>query len=153
MKYCIKFCGCGRIHAVSSVDVSDAISNEMEVLLICGRCGVADRIGADTDADGYSLYDIPLIPNRNIFSDDLVYVNKTKFSKIIYSLGYPVPLKSGHIASGKVSGGFIDDSTGSLCCVDMETLIKTIPDDVLEDISGYVVQGFDWSGTKYENNI
>lgn len=46
---------------------------------------------------------------------------------------------------------FIDEYIHDRTTVNMDRFINETPDDILEELSGYWIEGLNWSGTKYEN--
>lgn len=46
---------------------------------------------------------------------------------------------------------FIDEYKHDRTTVNMDWFIKQTPEDMLFEISCYMIDGFDWSGTKFEN--
>lgn len=108
---------------------------------------------------------------------DTVELNPEAFAKptkIIYDKGYKVPMKSGDYADYYYNGNFtytgypdfwkiqrtditvdeimefIDTWNKERTQVNMDCLISALPDDVLEDLSKYWIDAFNWKGTKYE---
>lgn len=93
--------------------------------------------------------------------------------EIFYSHGYPVPMKTGQYADNCFNGkftdmcypdfyeiqrnditakevlDFIDEYNHDRTTVDMDRFIKETPDDVLEELSHYGIEGLNWSGTKF----
>lgn len=96
--------------------------------------------------------------------------------EIFYSHGYGVPMKTGYNATDYMDGVFYDNSYPLIyeiqrnditpeeifsyfaeydhkrSTVNMGMFIRLTPDDVLQELSGYLIDGLDWSGTKYERN-
>lgn len=112
MDYDVRICSCGTIHFIPIHKINLAITQDKELLWICGRCGNATRIGADREPndyfDGpdapeyvYSMYSVDMIPNR----DDQVRsieekdfrdgVEHKAYSEIFYSCGVQVPMRTG----------------------------------------------------------
>ena len=46
---------------------------------------------------------------------------------------------------------FIDKYTNDRTTVNMNRFISETPEDMLEEISHYMIDGFNWKGTKWEN--
>ena len=101
--------------------------------------------------------------------------NQKAIKEILYSHGYAVPMMSGNNATDFFSGGrfsdrwypdfykiqrdditvkeimqFIDKFNDDRTTVNMDRFIYNTPDDVLEELSHYSIDGFDWSGTKFQ---
>ena len=45
---------------------------------------------------------------------------------------------------------FIEKYHKDRSTVNMNQLISSIPEDVLEELSNYWIEGLDWTGTKYQ---
>lgn len=45
---------------------------------------------------------------------------------------------------------FIDIYQKERMTVNMNRFIKETPDDILKEVSGYYIEGFNWTGTKFE---
>lgn len=179
-KYDINICKCGRIHAVREEDVNNAIINNKEIMLICGGCGNIKRIGADNYGDGYSMYTINVSANNDnntaTFDTSIFAVNDNKkaVDKIIYSEGYKVYMKTGYYANTYYNGIFEDTTSPDFTdimnyrtsatemrqfidkyykdrrTVNMKIMLREIPEDVLEELSGYYIDSFDWTDTKFD---
>lgn len=100
--------------------------------------------------------------------------NKKAIDEIIYSHGYKVPMNTGQYATDYSDGRFsdrwypdfykiqrvditvpeimkfIDEYSHARTTVNMKRFISQTPEDVLEEISRYWIEGFDWTGTKWE---
>lgn len=178
-KYDIRFCKCGRIHAIDNAVLDKALKNNKNLLLICGGCGAATLIGADVDAEGYMMYSADFSPyeNTSIIPADFENSDTRKgIEEIFYSLGYKVPMMTEEYATMCFSGyfvdttcpdfseiqktnitteeimNFIDEHNRNKIAVNMSRFIRETPDDVLEAVSSYLMRGFDWVGTKYEKS-
>lgn len=93
-KYEVRICRCGCVHFIPWKDVEDAVEQNKEFVTICNRCGEAVRYGADDYFDeGNALYCYPL---------DTGEITKERFdeefTKIFYSKGVRVPMKTGYFA-------------------------------------------------------
>ena len=99
---------------------------------------------------------------------------KKAIDEIIYSHGYKVPMKTGQYATDYFRGrfsdrwypdfykiqrenitvpeimDFIEEYTHDRTTVDMQRFIYQTPEDVVEEISHYWIEGLDWTGTKWE---
>lgn len=93
---------------------------------------------------------------------------------VLYSQGYRVPMKTGQYATDYFNGifsdrwypdfwkiqrkditvkeimDFIDEYNRDRSTVNMRRFINETPDDVLDELSNYVIDGLDFTGTKYE---
>lgn len=186
-KYLIAICNCGRIHMIEMPEMKEMIRANKYAILICSGCGRAAKIhGAfykistmqprmnqlyiNIDKfNRYNFTDITLSPS--IQKDD-----DTCLSKIIYSPGIKVPMKTGHYATSYSDGVFsdgdfslsqirrdditvekikkiIDKYEQDKTVVDMVNFIHDNPDDVLDEISRLDISSFNWKDTKYEKNI
>lgn len=193
IKYDVRFCSCGRIHFIDDKDISEAISEDKELVLICGGCGKALFIGAnktmyelesDEPEEVYELYSYIEEKYFKIDSDNFTkrieylktigWIRYKPIHMIVYNPGKKVYMKSGNIATLFINGVFHDQlisefeqerflhryklkeegipyiKTNHGTSVDMERLINDLTEDELEALSGYAINSFDWSGTKYE---
>ena len=138
-KFDVRFCNCGRIHLVDWDSIDNAIDNNKEILLICGGCGRASRIGADDYFDeGKAMYTIELthegkdhviIDERN-FSDNTDPSEKyfPKFTKIIYSNGIRIPMKNGYYATSYFNGIWQDTRRDYINFNEARLLRKSVAD-------------------------
>jgi hypothetical protein len=137
-KFDVRFCRCGRIHLVDWCDINAAIDTEKEILLICGGCGAATRIGADDYDGGKAMYSIDLtheskdhvvIDERN-FADNTEPSEKyfPKFTKIIYSNGIRVPMKNGYYATSYFNGIWQDTRRDYINFNEARLLRKSVAD-------------------------
>ena len=138
-KFDVRFCSCGRIHLVDWDSIENAIDNNKEILLICGGCGRASRIGADDYFDGgKSMYTIDLaheskdhviIDERN-FSDNADSSEEyfPKFTKIIYSNGIRIPMKNGYYATSYFNGIWQDTRRDHINFNEARLLRKSLAD-------------------------
>lgn len=113
-EYEIRICQCGHIHFIPHKKVATALRRHKELLLICGSCGEATRIGADEEPDFYdesnsgiiyNMYSQSLNPNR---INDAISITPRSFktisgiqkgfNEIFYSAGIKVPMMSGQYA-------------------------------------------------------
>lgn len=178
-KYDIRICSCGVIHAIPVEKVNKAIKHNKELILMCGSCGKAIRIGADEDMD-YDGNPCYMMYTRDFTYQQTESITKDSFKdveEIFYDIGYKVPMMTGQNATDYIFGHFSDrwypdfykiernDITvpeimkfietykKERCTVNMDRFINTTPDDVLEDLSSYLIEGLDWTGTKYERRF
>lgn len=179
MKYDIKICKCGRIHAIPNDTIQKALEKDKGVLLICARCGSANVIAADKEIapngkECYMMRYSSFSPYDSITFGQEVF-GQEKLDTILYDHGYGVPMETGNYASAydcrifrddslynlepllfeknitkKIVSDFIADHNKKACTVDMNRMINEIPDDVLSDLSKFWIDGFKWKGTKYE---
>ena len=92
--YEVRICKCGCVHFIPWADVEHAIDENKELVVICNRCGTAVRYGAEDYFDeGKALYCFPL----DVGEITLDRFNK-EFTKILYSEGKRVPMKTGQLA-------------------------------------------------------
>lgn len=107
-------------------------------------------------------------------SDFNTTANSKGIKEIFYSHGVKVPMMTGHYATdcfnGRFSDGwfpdfyeiqrkdvtveeimkFIDEYNNKSTTVNMQRFINETPDDILEEISCYLINGLHWEGTKFE---
>lgn len=165
------FCKCGHIHVVSEEQIDKAIASNKDHLLICASCGASYAIGADYAGpdEGYYMHRYEL--TEEVMSPDSI---KERFSEVVYSKGYEVPMMSGYSANYYFNGRFSDEravTTNEIKhrmirdriqfeeaferinkdrhTVNMNLFIRRTPDSVLNQLCSYHIEGFDWSGTKY----
>lgn len=119
MKYEIKICHCGRIHFIPQRQISRAIRDNKELLVLCTNCGRnwiigADEIHDDYYGDGYMMYTNSFGPKRG----QLIEIDRATFKinpkgkllrKIILSDGYPVRMNTGHDANMFFGNRFYDE--------------------------------------------
>ena len=131
----------------------------------------------EPDRDCYNMYAFEFSPNKDKTISPVDFDSKKEYKgieEIIYSHGYKVPMNSGMYATdynfGRFSDRwypdfykiqrkditvkeimeFIDKYNEDRTTVNMNRFINETPEDVLEVISGYLIDGFDWTGTKWE---
>lgn len=175
-KYDINVCKCGVIHAIPNEKIEKALKKQKPLLTICGNCGVASLRGGDEDVDfdGNPCY---MMYRRDFTYNDSESINKDnidQYSEVYYDKGYKVMMNSGMYATDYENGRFSDrwypefykiqrpDVTvdeimefiekyhKDRSTVNMNQLISSIPEDVLEELSNYWIEGLDWTGTKYQ---
>lgn len=166
------FCTCGHIHIVSDEQIDKAIANNKDHLLICAACGASYAIGADYAGPdgGYYMHRYEL-KEEVLFPDNI----KERFSEVVYSKGYEVPMKSCYSANYYFDGRFSDEravTTNEIKhrmiqdqisfveafkrinkdrgTVNMELFIRWTPDSVLKRLCSYHIKGFNWHGTEYD---
>lgn len=164
-KYDIRFCDCGRIHAIPQEVIDKAITNDQEVMLVCTNCGAQVVIGADTftdpditDGPCYSMYTERV--RRDSFSisaNDFKAPGrgKTTLSTIMFDMGIKVPMETGEYANRHYHGGFVDDQqigciTEQMTTVDVDRFIRENDEDIVEAVSGFHIPHMDWTGTKFK---
>jgi len=100
--------------------------------------------------------------------------SKKGIEEIIYSHGLKVPMMTGQYATDYFNGrfsdrwypdfckiqrsdvtvneimNFIDEYTHDRTTVNMRRFIRETPEDMLAEISQYLIDGLDWKGTKWE---
>lgn len=114
----IRICKCGHIHIFDDEIINQTITENKELVLICGNCGTAYKIGADEE-DGSSVGE----PNRiyfNMYTQDVNnsatfsienFVNNEEnkaIKTIFYSKGIAIPMKSGMEANAFFIDKFFD---------------------------------------------
>lgn len=131
----------------------------------------------ETDKTCYMMYSCGFseCKNTSINATDFETTEHNKgIFKILYSHGYKVPMMSGMYATDYFNGKFsdrwypdfykiqrrditvdeimqfIDKYTHDRTTVNMNRFINETPDDILEEISHYCINGFDWKDTPYE---
>lgn len=183
-KYDMHICSCGRIHMVPMEKLDSALEEDKELLLICGGCGAATRIGADIEPDwNEPNKDCYMMYSRDFSSDKSVSIVPEDFERtdshkgireIYYSKGIKVPMETGEYARSYFNGTFsdmwypdfymiqrkgitvpeimefIDEYCRKRKTVNMDRFIREAPEDMLEEISHYLIRGLNWKGTKWE---
>lgn len=166
------FCKCGHIHVVSDEQIDKAIADNKDHLLICASCGASHAVGADYAGsdEGYYMHRYGL--KEEVMSPDNI---KERFSAVVYSKGYEVPMKNGYSANYYFNGRFSDEravTTNEIKhrmfqdriqfeeaferinndrhAVNMKLLIRRTPDSVLKRLCSYHIEGFNWRGTEYD---
>lgn len=93
------FCKCGHIHVVSDEQINKAIESNKDHLLICAACGATYAIGADYmgSEEGYYMHRYKLNEGEIMSPDNI----KERFSEVVYSKGYAVPMMNGCLANRK----------------------------------------------------
>lgn len=145
----------------------------------CGNATViaADR---ETDHYGNTRYDMlsyrfaPYTSTSITKTDFDRQEGKTEFNEILYSHGYKVPMNTGNYANDFFAGKFTDTTgpeldkllrndvtaeavaefvknhTEESTTVDMNRFIRETPEDVLDELSNYAYQCFNWKGSKFK---
>lgn len=177
-KYDISICSCGVIHAILNEKIDKALDCQKPLLMVCGSCGAATLRGGDEDFD-YDGNPCYMMYRRDFTYNDNESINKDnidQYSEVYYDKGYKVMMKTGNNATDYFNGKFsdrwypdfykiqrsdvtveeimkfIDQYNKDRSTVNMNFLISSVPDDVLEELSNYWIDGLDWSGTKYEKD-
>ena len=172
-KYHMQICSCGRIHMIDIGKINKTYEENKNLLLICAGCGEATLIGADKQSDPldsnkscYFSYAIPFSKNQDqticdYMFDSIRLDGMKALSEILYSHGYKVAMMTGRYATCYIAGRFFDYSYDNYTTkrpisetdrslVNMKRFISDTPDDILKEISRYWIEGFDWTGTKWE---
>lgn len=161
MKYDMRICSCGRIHMIQDEHIEHAIKNGKRLLLVCKGCGKATLIGAnpsfcwdDPDTVCYNMYSVPFADYKDTRITASSFESEG-IDQILFSNGLRVPMMNGYYASSYHGGMFADcvfpvEDNEKRITVNMRRFIRETPDDMLEEISHYLIDAFDWSGTKYE---
>lgn len=188
-KYDMRICKCGRIHMIPEENLTRALENDKNLVLMCAGCGSATIIGADIEPDMFSenpndlcymMYAGDLSPYENKIITEEIFKGSERekaVSEIFYSHGLKVPMKTGNYANNYFDGRFADmwypdfykiqrkdvtvpeimdfikEFTEERTTVSMNRFINENPEDMIEEISHYWIKGFDWTGTKYENEF
>lgn len=131
----------------------------------------------ESEKDCYMMYssEFSSYENRSIVVADFESTEHHKgIEEIIYSHGIKVPMMTGMYATDYANGkffdrwypdfykiqrsditvkeimDFIDEYTHNRTTVNMDKFIYETPEDMLEEISHYHIEGFNWKGTKWE---
>ena len=132
----------------------------------------------EPDKDCYMMYasDFSNYQDVSIHASDFYKTENSKgIEEIYYSHGLKVPMMTGQYATDYFNGRFsdrwypdfykiqikditveeimqfIDEYKHDRTTVNMNWFIQQTPEDMLNEISCYMIDGFDWSGTKFEN--
>ena len=127
--------------------------------------------------DCYMMYscEFSSYKDKSITASDFESTEHYKgIEEIIYSHGIKVPMMTGMYATDYANGrfsdrwypafykiqrsgitvkeimDFIDKYTNDRTTVNMNRFISETPEDMLEEISHYMIDGFNWKGTKWE---
>lgn len=176
-KYFVHICSCGAIHFIPK-EIVDSVWNEnKEMLLICTNCGQGRVIGAEEHIgdesedfeDGHDCYqcdfDVDSVEIRSEVIEDrivtsvLTETTRNIFKCVYVDKGYRPVLKAfnqTNIATSFYNGYFSSDilvysQNRPIRTVDMEQLIDDLGEEKCIALSGLVIPGLDWKGTKYEN--
>lgn len=136
------------------------------------NCSIPDEFTFGNGFDTRNVKD-----RRDFTYNDSESINKDnidQYSEVYYDKGYKVMMNSGMYATDYENGRFSDrwypefykiqrsDVTvdeimefiekyhKDRSTVNMNQLISSIPEDVLEELSNYWIEGLDWTGTKYQ---
>lgn len=131
----------------------------------------------DPSRDCYEMYSGDFSPykdktiNVNTFNGN---EKEKAIGEILYSHGIKVPMETGEYATDYFNGefssrwypdfykiqrsditvkeimDFIDEYAHDRTTVNMGRFINETPDDVLEELSNYLIDGLNWKGTKFE---
>lgn len=139
---------------------------------------VHDWLDPDPDSTVYMMYSRTFSPYKDatVITDNFKTSEEYKgIEEIIYSHGLKVPMMTGSYARNYTNGifydiycpdfykirkkditvneimSFIDEFNERRQTVNMNIFINETPEDMLKEISSYYIEGFDWSGTKYQN--
>lgn len=115
-KYDMRICKCGRIHMIERERIEKSITDNKDLLLVCGGCGTATLIGADIEPnwsdpekDCYTMYSNNFSKDRFITNSDFCDAEDHKaISEIFYSQGIRVPMMTGQYATDYYDGKFSD---------------------------------------------
>ena len=115
----LRICKCGCIHILDAKPIEEALEKHKEILLICGNCGTAFRVGTDATAEacadeGPNLYERIIMRKATIITEDSFAdrpAERTKpFDKIYHNKGYRVPMMTGQMATRFDGRLFVDDN-------------------------------------------
>lgn len=168
MKYDVKFCRCGRIHAYENKDLWDFLQDDYKnrrVLTVCTHCGSTRLMWLD------EYLDEGLAQNSTDINEGIV----PNVDKVIADRGIIIYTMSGAPVDEYIAGYFVNreewkkdqdkyrnleeayDNKAPWATVDTERLIKDVKriygsnaDEVLKRVSGYVTK-INWKGTNYEH--
>lgn len=131
----------------------------------------------ESEKNCYMMYsgDFSSYEDKSITVDDFKSTENHKgIEEIIYSHGRKVPMMTGMYATDYANGrfsdrwypdfykiqrnnitvkeimDFIDEYTHNRTTVNMNRFIRETPEDMLEEISHYMIDSFNWKGTKWE---
>lgn len=131
----------------------------------------------EPDKKCYMMYsgDLSSYEDKSITDADFESTEHHKgIDEIIYSHGIKVPMMTGQYATDYYNGifsdrwypdfykiqrkdvtvnevmDFIDEYNHDRTTVNMKRFIHETPEDMLEEISHYMIDGFNWKGTKWE---
>lgn len=108
MKYSVRVCNCGRIHAIPKEKINGAIAKDKSIILVCRGCGSVTVIGADSHPGGfYDQYEYPLNDSFSI-SPKMVTPSGSKIAEILFDKGIKVPMMTGEYATSYSAHGFTD---------------------------------------------
>lgn len=158
----VRICKCGCVHFIPWSDIENAIDNNKEFLFICNRCGTALRYGADDYFDaGKALYCFPL--DKGEITKERF---EKEFTKILYSEGVRVPMKTGQFADFYDGNTFYDiqpfnwsskiyeckgieeirryyeKQTELAKKVNIDRFMKSLTDEQKADLSHYYIKAF-----------
>lgn len=129
------------------------------------------------DKDCYMMYSSEYSPygDASIIGTDFETTEHRKgIEEIVYSHGLKVPMMTGMYATDYNNGvfsdrwypdfykirrnditvkeimDFIDEYNHDRTTVNMDRFIRETPEDMLKEISHYIIDGINWQGTKYE---
>lgn len=174
-KHTAHFCSCGRIHMLDDDKLDSIFEEGKMLLLICAGCGAATIIGADVEPDYFTGENACIMFTKDFSrNEDTSITTGGEVKEIFYSQGIKVPMKTGGYADFYIGGRFFDTTTPvdeylieekdtkeeilelfnnhklKAKTVDMNRFIKGTPDDILDEISNYAIDGFNWKNTKYD---
>lgn len=167
----IRFCGCGRIHIISTDKLWDWMQEDYsnrKVLFVCTHCGSSSMMWLDDYEDGYAtnshdtregIIDDPNM--RVILSEGVrVYMNSGKIADTFQN-GYYANCEEWKMIESSREFKSLNDSERDRedwATVNTDRLIRDVTlqykDDhsnILKSISGYSVR-IHWIGTEYETN-
>jgi len=102
-----RICKCGRIHFIKESEITAALEADKDLLVICGGCGIATRIGGDRQIDWnephgiiYNMYSIQMgeYSNFELTANDFETNDKKGIYKVLYSVGKQVMMETGYYA-------------------------------------------------------
>lgn len=114
--YDIRFCKCGRIHAIPYSDLWDYMAEDYEnrrVIHVCTHCGTVRKMWLDKYEDGLAVNSHETAGSRQTF---------TNVSKVITGNGLEVFTTSGEVANIYCNGYFINRGGWNRHAYDYPTL-------------------------------
>lgn len=178
-KFDMQICNCGTIHMIPTERLDNCYHGGTKLLTICGRCGRRWLNGADITPNIYkedinepdTVYDLYTQDASHITDITEPVINKERISDIIIFDGYRVPMMTGEYANCCASDTFYDTTAFPVwkieelntedikdwikqyekkrTTVNMTRFISEVPKNVMEEISNYYIEQFDFTGTEF----
>lgn len=135
---------CGKIHAIRKDFFKETIysngSNNIDIALICGNCGVIKVIDADYSINVYDESNTKYIYYNYCYNTDIKNMTEvssnafSKHTKIIYDKGYRVPMMNGEYVDFYSNSEFEDTTYPNFTKLEK---IDIIADNVRNFIAKY----------------